>query len=76
MLFFDIETLDTFQDSHIKTLPRSRQLAHLRFGVAVAYDDETDEWLEFWREGPDDLMSLWDNLTARGDRRKMLHKEI
>ena len=63
-VFFDIETLDFFQDAHIKTLPRSLQLAHLRFGVAVVYDDTTDEWLEFW---PNELPALWDNLTARGD---------
>lgn len=48
MIYLDIETLDFFQDPHIKALPRSEQLKAIRFGIAVTYDSDTDEWKE-WR---------------------------
>jgi RNase_H superfamily len=33
--YWDIETLDFFQDPHIKSLPRSEQLQAIRFGIGV-----------------------------------------
>lgn len=48
MIYLDIETLDFFQDPHIKALPRAQQLAAMRFGLAVTYDDYrnfTQTWL-------------------------------
>lgn len=56
MIFFDIETRDFFDDPKIAALPRAQQLAALRFGVAVTYDDAADEWREWL---PDDLPALW-----------------
>lgn len=49
MLYIDLETLDFFQDEHIKTLPRNEQLAAMRFGCAVTYDAHNDEW-NWWKE--------------------------
>ena len=46
-VFLDIETLDFFQDAHIKALPRDQQLKAMRFGCAVTYNDAADEWLEW-----------------------------
>lgn len=39
MIYLDIETLDFFQDEHIKSLPRERQLEAMQFGVAVTIND-------------------------------------
>ncbi len=39
MIYLDIETLDFFQDDHIKSLPRHEQIAAMRFGLAVTIDD-------------------------------------
>jgi len=51
MIYLDIETLDFFQDDHIKVLPRDQQLAAMRFGCAVTaadYDDGGEtEWFEW-----------------------------
>lgn len=56
MIYLDIETLDFFQDAHIKVLPRDQQLQAMRFGCAVtAVDyDEGDiwEWAEWTECGP------------------------
>lgn len=56
MIFLDIETLDFFQDERIKALPRAEQLAAIRFGIAVTYCDQRDEWREWL---PDQLPDLW-----------------
>lgn len=32
MIYLDIETLDFFEDAHIKALPREEQLAAMRLG--------------------------------------------
>lgn len=47
MIYLDIETLDFFSDAHIKALPRSEQLAAMRFGCAVTYNQSGDEWFEW-----------------------------
>lgn len=52
MIFLDIETLDFFQDEHIKRLPRPAQLLAMRFGLATTYDD-THGWRQWW---PDALL--------------------
>lgn len=62
MIFFDIETRDFFADPQIAALPRAQQLAALRFGVAVTYDDAADEWREWL---PDDLPALWQYMINR-----------
>ncbi len=55
-IYLDIETLDFFQDDHIKKLSRRQQLAALRFGLAATYDAIADEWRTWYA---DDLMDLW-----------------
>lgn len=35
MIYLDIETLDFFQDEHIKALPRKQQLAAIRFAAGI-----------------------------------------
>jgi len=62
MIFLDIETLDFFQDPAVAALPRSRQLAVLRFGVAVTYDSATQRW-RTWL--PARLPALWLHLRGR-----------
>lgn len=54
-VFLDIETLDFFQDAHIKALPRDQQLKAMRFGCAVTYNDAADEWLEWQAHAIADL---------------------
>lgn len=48
MIYLDIETLDFFQDEHIKVLPRPIQLAAMRFGLGVTYNDQTTKWASYW----------------------------
>lgn len=47
-IYLDIETLDFFEDAHIKALPREQKLAAMRFGCAVTCSDD-DGFIE-WRE--------------------------
>lgn len=49
MIYLDIETLDFFQDAHIKALPRNQQLKAMRFGCAVTCTVSTDG-AQLWRE--------------------------
>lgn len=49
MIYLDIETLDWFDQDHIKALPRDEQLAAMRFGCAVTYRTDLHSWQE-WRE--------------------------
>lgn len=55
MIYLDIETLDFFQDEHIKALPRDQQLKAMRLGVAVT----CTEHLDFMEWFPVDLNDLW-----------------
>jgi hypothetical protein len=55
MIYLDIETLDFFQDEHIKSLPREQQLAAMRFGCAVLFNSVAGDWLEFTQGALDDL---------------------
>jgi len=48
MIYLDIETLDFFQDAHIKALPRPVQLLAMRFGMATTYDERTTTWTQYW----------------------------
>jgi hypothetical protein len=61
MIYLDIETLDFFQDPHIAALPRARQLAAIRFGLAATYDTDSGVW-NHWFAG--DLAALWDHLAG------------
>jgi DEAD/DEAH box helicase domain-containing protein len=61
MIYLDIETLDFFQDPHIAALPRARQLAAIRFGLAVTYDARSGAWNHWFA---DDLAGLWDHLAG------------
>jgi hypothetical protein len=61
MIYLDIETLDFFQDPHIAALPRARQLAAIRFGLAVTYDTGNGVW-NHWFAG--DLAGLWEQLAG------------
>jgi hypothetical protein len=61
MIYLDIETLDFFQDPHIAALPRARQLAAIRFGLAVTYDRRDGAWRHWFAE---DLAGLWDHLAS------------
>lgn len=62
--YLDIEILDWFQDPAIAALPRWRQHAALRFGLATTYIDngvdargqEDCGWQTWW---PDDIKQLW-----------------
>ncbi len=54
-IYLDIEILDWFQDPEIAKLPRWRQHAALRFGLATTYD-ENNGWLTWW---PDQIKDLW-----------------
>ena len=58
-VYCGIKTLDFFSDPHIKALPRDQQLAAMKFGCAVTYDDGTDEWRE-WT--PDQIIDLYNYL--------------
>lgn len=57
-IYFDIETLDFFQDDHIKTLPRSQQVQAIRFGIACTWSEQ-DGWRVFDAAG---VGLLWDYL--------------
>lgn len=59
--YLDIETLDFFADPAIKALPRDEQLRAIRFGIAVTYNDQSDEWSEWL---PDQLWDLRQYLHA------------
>lgn len=61
MIYLDIETLDFFQDERIKSLARAEQLAAIRFGIAVTYWDQRDEWREWL---PDQIIELWRYLNT------------
>lgn len=61
MIYFDIETLDFFQDPAIAALPRAQQIGALRFGIAVTYDDVTGIWREWL---PARLPYLWQDLLS------------
>lgn len=62
-IFLDIETLDFFQDEHIKSLPRDKQLEAMRFGIAVTIDDEESS-PRIWREA--DIIELYNYLVWCG----------
>lgn len=51
-VFLDIETLDFFQDAHIKALPRDQQLKAMCFGCAVTcfVNDEVASDEPVWQE--------------------------
>lgn len=55
MIYLDIETLDFFQDEHIKALPRDQQLRSMRLGCAVTYNATSGDWLEWFGEDIADL---------------------
>jgi hypothetical protein len=63
-IYLDIEILDWFQDPEIAKLPRWRQHAALRFGLATTYIDngrdaqgqEDIGWTTWW---PDSIKALW-----------------
>jgi hypothetical protein len=48
MIVLDIETLDFFDDPHIKRLPRPIQLLAMQFGCAYTYDTTADMWVSYW----------------------------
>lgn len=50
-VYLDIETLDFFQDAHIKALQRDQQLAAMRFGCAVTYHADSGDWQDWTDEG-------------------------
>lgn len=60
MIYLDLETLDWFQDPAIAVLPRWQQLAAVRFGIAVTWDEGNGfrTWL------PEQLADLWRELIA------------
>ena len=60
MIYLDIETLSFFSDPEIKALPRSEQLAAMRFGWAVTYRTDLKTWQE-WQ--PDHVVNLCDLLS-------------
>lgn len=48
MIYLDIETLDFFQDEHIKAIPdRNDQLKAIRFGIAVTFDSDNNQWYDW-----------------------------
>jgi hypothetical protein len=63
-IYLDLETLDFFNDPAIAPLPRWRQHAALRFGLATTYVDngrdaqgqEDAGWATWW---PDRIKALW-----------------
>jgi hypothetical protein len=61
MIYLDIETLDFFQDEHIKALPRTEQLKAIRFGCAVTYCADTDCWKEW---AASETLDLWRYLST------------
>lgn len=68
MIYLDIETLDFFQDAHIKSLPRDQQLAAMRFGCAVTYRADLGTWQEWHTEHVVNLYDLlpWCDLPVVG----------
>jgi hypothetical protein len=60
MLTFDIETLDFFDDPHIKALPRKEQIQAIRWGVAVLGT------ATYWHDVPGDLDHLWRDILTSG----------
>jgi RNase_H superfamily len=60
MIYLDLETLDFFSDPTIAALPRFRQLAALRFGLATTFDAERG-CITWW---PHQLADLWDALCT------------
>jgi len=59
-IYADIETLDFFQDAHIKALPRDQQLAAMRFGCAVTAqidDSAPNDHNPTWREWATDQVA-------------------
>lgn len=65
MIFVDIETLDFFQDAHIKSLHRAEQIAAMRFGCGVTYNSESGEWREWL---PDQIGGLYYYLFLSGQK--------
>lgn len=55
MIYLDIETLDFFQDEHIKRLARNEQLKAMRFGCAVTWTD----YHNFNSWAPDEVDDLY-----------------
>lgn len=62
MIYFDIETMDFFKDPWIKKLPRAHQIAAMRFGLGISFDDETNEWIE-WMPGQE--IAFWQSLVDK-----------
>lgn len=58
MLYLNCETLDFFQDEHIKSLPRDQQLQAMRLGVAVT----SHHYGDFFEWFPRDINGLWNEL--------------
>jgi hypothetical protein len=59
-IYLDVEVLDFFNDPEIAPLPRWRQHAALRFGLATTYDS-ANGFTTYW---PDDIGALWHALCT------------
>jgi hypothetical protein len=59
-IYLDLEVLDCFQDPHIAKLPRFRQLAAMRFGLATTYAEPLG-MVTWW---PEQIGDLWERLTS------------
>ena len=60
-VFFDLETRDLLSDPHFAGMSRSQQIKALTFGMAITFDDVSQEWRTWW---PPDLPALWQYLCS------------